>query len=73
MNPLRVTKCICKKITFAEIFVYASKHNITEVELLRERGVCCTNCRMCEPYVRMTLENGQTSFEPGAYLKNRAG
>jgi hypothetical protein len=73
MNPLRVTKCICKKITFADVLDYAIEHNIKEVETLRENGICCTNCRMCEPYVRITLEKGQTTFEPGEYLKNRAG
>lgn len=73
MNPFKVTKCVCKNTSFEEILEYASEHDITDIEDLRKVELCSTNCRMCDPYIRIVLEEGKTEFEPGAYLKNRAG
>jgi bacterioferritin-associated ferredoxin len=73
MTPFKVTKCVCKKISFEEIKQYCDEHGISEIEPLREQEICSTNCRMCDPYIRVMFETGETEFTPGAYLKNRAG
>ena len=73
MSSFKVTKCVCKNTTFEEIKAYSEKHGINDIEKLREAELCSTNCRMCDPYIRIMLEEGTTEFEPGAYLKNRAG
>ena len=73
MNPYRVTKCVCKNITFKEIKVYAENHDMYSVEELRDAGICSSKCRMCDPYIRMMLKTGEIDFKPGAFLGNKAG
>ncbi|HCD53236.1 MAG TPA: hypothetical protein DEQ34_12355 [Balneolaceae bacterium] len=73
MTPYRVTKCVCKKITFKEIKVYVEEHGVQDVEELRDAGVCSSKCRMCDPYIRLMMETGETEFKPGAFLGNKAG
>lgn len=33
-------------------------------EQLRDTTKCASNCGMCEPYIRLMLQNGQTRFRP---------
>ena len=73
MTELLVTHCICHWKSFEEIKDFASEHGYTTVRELQAADFCSTNCRMCEPYVDLTLKTGETAFEPGAYLKRKAG
>ena len=73
MSSFKVTKCICCNITFEEILAYAKEHEKEDIDELRAADICSTNCRMCDPYIRITLTEGVTEFEPGAYLKQMTG
>lgn len=68
MSRLLVTHCICYARSFAEIREIALKKGFTSVEELQMEDICSNSCQMCEPYVEMMLETGETAFEPGAYL-----
>ncbi len=68
MNRLLVTHCICHSRSFEEIKELASEQNLSTVEELQAEDLCSNSCQMCEPYVELMLETGETAFEPGAYL-----
>lgn len=71
MSRLLVKRCVCHDTTFVDIKEYASSEGFTTVDELRAVDYCSTKCRMCEPYIEMMFETGETAFEPGAYLKQR--
>jgi NAD(P)H-nitrite reductase large subunit len=55
-----VDRCVCAEVTFRTLLeLYKSG---VELDALKERTGCCTGCTTCEPYVRLTLKTGQTSF-----------
>lgn len=66
-----VTECICYKRSFKEIERYAREHGISSVEELQERDYCSNSCRLCVPYVEITLETGQTVFSPGEPFRKK--
>lgn len=66
-----VSKCICYKRTFEEIREYVNEHDISSVEELQERNYCSNSCRLCVPYVEITLESGQTVFTPGEPFRKK--
>lgn len=68
MSRLLVTHCICHARSFVEIREIALKKGFASVEELQMEDICSNSCQMCEPYVEMMLETGETAFEPGAYL-----
>lgn len=59
-----VDRCICHQISFSDIKTIANERGLTTVQELRAEKICCTNCRLCEPYIRMLLESDKTSFQP---------
>ena len=59
-----VKRCICHKISFKEIKKIAIDKGFDTVKELRVEGICCTNCRMCEPYIKKMLKTGEVSFQP---------
>lgn len=69
MSHLLVNRCICHNKTFTEVKEYAEQEGITKVAELQAEDYCSNNCRMCEPYLEMMFETGETAFIPGAYLK----
>ncbi|GAB5408545.1 MAG: hypothetical protein BalsKO_09100 [Balneolaceae bacterium] len=69
MSKLLVNRCICHDKTFTEIQEYVEQEGINEVAELQAEDYCSNNCRMCEPYLELMFETGETAFEPGAYLK----
>ena len=71
MSRFVVTHCICHNRSFEEIKEFAQSKGFTTVKELQVADVCSTNCRMCEPYVEMMFETGETAFEPGAYLEHK--
>lgn len=69
----KVVKCICHDRSFEEIKAYADAHNLMTVDELRNHDICSNGCRLCEPYVEVTLETGQIEFTPGEpYRKKRS-
>lgn len=57
-----VTRCICHDRSFDELKRLADAERLT-IDQLKARTGCCTGCGMCEPYVRLMLSTGRTSFE----------
>lgn len=60
-----VTKCVCKRVTFAEVKEIAKEQNITTLDELVSRKICGSGCGMCQPYVAKMLVTGETEFRPG--------
>ena len=67
---MSVNRCICHDVSFRDIKETASEKGIYSLEQLREEGICSTQCKLCEPYIREMLRTGQTSFEPGLFFKS---
>jgi len=65
MNNKTVVMCVCHRITFEELHEYAEKHNLTDVQELIERNMCCCGCGMCYPYVCKMMRTGEAAFAPG--------
>lgn len=57
-----VSRCICENVSFARIAELAQPPNGLDFEQIRERTNCCTGCGMCEPYVRLVIEQGVSSL-----------
>jgi len=74
MSYNKVTKCICYDRTFEEVKEYARENGISSVDELQDLDYCSNSCGLCAPYVEVTLETGQTVFNPGEpYRKRRMG
>lgn len=71
MSANNVTECICHDRGFEEIRRYANQYNLTSVDELQDRDYCSNHCGLCEPYVEIVLQTGQTEFEPGEPFRKR--
>lgn len=71
MSEFLVNRCVCQKRSFEEIKEYALEHEITDIKLLQVKEICSNKCHMCVPYVELMLVTGETSFEPGAYIRRK--
>lgn len=58
-----VSHCICLNASFESLLVVARAEDMT-FEQLRARTGCASRCGMCEPYIRVMIQTGQTSFRP---------
>lgn len=65
---MAVERCICHNIHFKDILEIAEKNGFSSVEELQEQEICCTNCKLCVPYIEKTLQTGITRFRPDDYL-----
>jgi len=68
---MAVDRCTCHEVTFASlvpIIETLRSDGITDehliLEQLRIRTQCTSGCTMCEPYIRLTIKTGETSFSP---------
>ncbi|GAB5496840.1 MAG: hypothetical protein Phyf2KO_19200 [Phycisphaerales bacterium] len=59
---MAVTKCVCYDVSFKALKQIATELNCSFDELSNKTG-CCTGCGLCEPYVRLMLRTGRTSFD----------
>jgi bacterioferritin-associated ferredoxin len=59
---MAVDRCVCIGITFAALKQVADAERL-DFETLRARTGCSTVCGLCEPYVRLMLKDGRTSFD----------
>ncbi|PKD45029.1 (2Fe-2S)-binding protein [Rhodohalobacter barkolensis] len=67
---MKVDRCICHEISFAEIKRIAREKGIKSLAEIQEKKIACTNCKLCTPYVKLVLETGETEFDRSArYLK----
>lgn len=58
-----VDRCICANITFASLKKLADERSLT-LDQLKDCTGACTQCSMCEPYLRLMFETGRTTFVP---------
>lgn len=58
---LTVDRCVCKKITFAELARLARERGCGVGEVAAERGAG-RGCGLCRPYVESIERTGRTSF-----------
>ncbi len=68
---MKVDRCICHEITFAEIKRIAREKGLTSVKEIEENRIACTNCKLCVPYVELILETGETVFDRSARYRKR--
>jgi len=68
---MKVDRCVCHEITFAEIKRIASEKNLNSVKEIEENRIACTNCKLCIPYVELVLETGETEFDKSARYRKR--
>lgn len=61
---MAVERCICHNIHFKKILEIAERDGLTTVDELQEKGICCTNCKLCVPYIKESLRTGATQFRP---------
>ena len=58
---MQVDRCICGGVSFAELVRLAREEGLS-LERLAARTGCTKGCGLCEPYVRLALATGKTSF-----------
>jgi bacterioferritin-associated ferredoxin len=58
---MRIDRCICHEVTFAELHRHAQADGATFADLQRDFR-CGTGCGLCAPYVRRMLRTGQVVF-----------
>ena len=56
-----VDRCVCHNIPFTELKRLVDA-GTTSLDQLAAAPKCCTGCGMCDPYVRLLIATGQTSF-----------
>lgn len=59
---MRIDRCYCYQTTFAELKDVADATGAETVSQLQEHASFGKNCELCHPYVRRTLDTGQTVF-----------
>lgn len=59
---MRIDRCYCYQMTFADLKAVADETRADSVEALQEHAVFGHNCQLCHPYVRRMLRTGETSF-----------
>lgn len=57
-----VTRCVCHNVPFEQLREITAREGLG-FQALRERTRCASACGMCEPYIRVMLSTGQTSFK----------
>ncbi len=65
---MRVYRCVCDDVTFAELKKLADSKEIRTVTNLQKDRPFGRSCGLCVPYVRRMLEDGSTEFDglPGS-------
>ena len=71
MDPTPVDRCMCFKVTFAELIRLRRETGASFEELQRRTG-CGRGCGLCAPYVRMALETGRARLPIMASPRSQA-
>ncbi|MBY0262357.1 MAG: (2Fe-2S)-binding protein [Phycisphaerales bacterium] len=56
-----VSRCVCHRLPFEDLKARAAARSLS-FEQLKQETRCASGCGMCEPYVRLMLVTGETSF-----------
>ncbi len=60
-SKLRIARCVCTNLTFAELLDTAVRECL-DLAALRRRTGASDGCGLCTPYLRTALRTGQTEF-----------
>ena len=60
---MRVYRCVCDDVTFAELKMLAEAKKIRTVQNLQQDRSFGRSCGLCLPYARQMLEDGSTEFD----------
>jgi bacterioferritin-associated ferredoxin len=78
MNLLSVDHCVCHKVTFKSLLPIVKDLKdcgvVNEQDILNgicEQASCSSDCGTCEPYIRLMIQTGKTSFSPITPNKKR--
>ncbi|HYE94746.1 MAG TPA: (2Fe-2S)-binding protein [Rubricoccaceae bacterium] len=63
MSGLRIDRCLCFGVSFAELKRTADATGADTVEVLQQHRLFGQRCRLCHPYVRRMLRTGATVFD----------
>lgn len=61
-GQVRIDRCYCFQVTFAEMKEVAARRGAKSVEELQQHLQFGLQCRLCHPYARRMLETGETVF-----------
>lgn len=63
MSGIRVDRCLCHGVTFADLKKVADSKEICELADLQQVMPFGMNCGLCRPYVRQMLRTGEIIFD----------
>ncbi len=61
-HTLRIDRCVCVQVTFAQMRVFADTHGAADVAQLRNAFGCAERCGLCEPYIQQMLGSRTVVF-----------
>ena len=61
-RPIRIDRCVCSDVTFAELRGVADLHGAGSLEDLQAIAGVGMNCGLCKPYIRNMLRTGTVVF-----------
>ena len=61
-HSLRIDRCVCVNVTFAQMRAFADDRGAADVAQLRSAFGCAENCGLCEPYIKRMLESRTVIF-----------
>jgi len=61
-HSLRIDRCVCVNVTFAQMRAFADERGATNVAQLRSAFGCAEHCGRCEPYIERMLESRTVIF-----------
>lgn len=59
---IRIDRCVCDRVSFAELHDVATEHACTTMEELACHARFGQQCGSCRPYVAEMLKTGETVF-----------
>ena len=59
---IRIDRCVCFDVTFAELKEVSDRTGADSVEDLQREREFGLRCRLCHPYVKRMLRTGETVF-----------
>ena len=58
---MNIDRCICTGLTFAQVLAHARARG-WDLPAVRQELGAGANCGLCRPYLRRTLDTGETVF-----------
>lgn len=61
-HSLRIDRCVCVQVTFAQMRAFADTHGVADVAQLSNTFGCAQRCGLCEPYIEQMLKSRTVVF-----------